>query len=283
MDSAVEQEAESVVVVEVPESEPAESRGGCNACSVDLLEGVRAGSSAHAHCAGEKPHRVMWISGLTFPEIAAALGRDRSTVWREVRRNHSHTHGFKHAGRVKGQALRSVAGRRHGLYRWGYDAAAAQQRASSRTCRPRQVKLGYRPSVRTTARQYRPRGTASAGWGSGFARGMPTRLADGRVGQAASPVVPATDLVLACSHFAPDTRSCRCRTRRSIRRCTCSLGATCGASSATRQCPASGRAIWSATRRHVAERRWKDSAAALSQPRSEAGGSLNWGAPVRIW
>jgi transposase, IS30 family len=119
---------------------------------------------------------AMWISGLTFPEIAAALGRDRSTVWREVRRNHSHTHGFKHAGRVKGQALRSMVVRGSGLYRWGYDAAAAQQRASSRACRPRQVKLGYRPSPRTTVRQYRPRGTASTGWGSGFARGLPTDL-----------------------------------------------------------------------------------------------------------
>jgi transposase, IS30 family len=119
---------------------------------------------------------VMWVSGLTFPEIAAVLGRDRSTVWREVGRNHSHTHGFKHAGRAKGQALRSVAVRGHGLYRWGYDAQAAQQRASSRACRPRQVKLGYRPCVRTTVRQYRSRGTAPAGWGSGFARGMPTDL-----------------------------------------------------------------------------------------------------------
>jgi IS30 family transposase len=119
---------------------------------------------------------AMWISGLTFPEIAAALGRDRSTVWREVRRNHSHTHGFKHAGRAKGQALRSMPGRGSGLYRWGYDAQAAQQRAASRACRPRQVKLGYRPSPRTTVRQYRPRGTASTGWGSGFTRGLPTEL-----------------------------------------------------------------------------------------------------------
>lgn len=58
---------------------------------------------------------AMWISGLTFPEIAAALGRDRSTVWREVRRNHSRTHGFKHSGREMGQSLRSTAARREGL------------------------------------------------------------------------------------------------------------------------------------------------------------------------
>lgn len=123
-------------------------------------------------------HRIeaMWISGFTFPGIAAVHGRDRSTVWREVRRNHSRTHGFKRSGRGTGQALRSTAGRRDGLYRWGYEARSAHQRAVSRSRRPRQVKLGFRPTPRSSSRPYRPRGTGVHGWGSGFSRGMPTDL-----------------------------------------------------------------------------------------------------------
>lgn len=58
---------------------------------------------------------AMWVSGLTFPEIGAVMDRDRSTIWREVRRNHSHTHGLKHAGRHRGQALPTLATRGHGL------------------------------------------------------------------------------------------------------------------------------------------------------------------------
>ncbi len=119
---------------------------------------------------------AMWVCGLTFPEIAVVLGRDRSTVWREVRRNHSRTHGFKHSGREKGQALRSTAGRGHGLYRWGYEARAAHQRAASKARRPRQVKLGFRATPRSSPRQYCPRGTAGHGWGSGFSKGMPSDL-----------------------------------------------------------------------------------------------------------
>ncbi len=119
---------------------------------------------------------AMWIAGLTFPDIAAVLGRDRSTIWREVSRNHSRTHGLKHAGRQRGEALRAVVTRGHGLYRWGYEADAAHARAASRARRPRQVKLGFVPTPRASAKRYRPRGTASAGWGSGFARGVPTEL-----------------------------------------------------------------------------------------------------------
>ena len=119
---------------------------------------------------------AMWISGLTFPEIGALLGRDRSTIWREIRRNHSHTHGFKHAGRQRGQALRTIPNRGHGLYRWGYEARAAEALALGRARRPRQVKLGFAPMRRASSTPYRPRGTSAAGWGSGFARGVPTEL-----------------------------------------------------------------------------------------------------------
>ena len=126
----------------------------------------------------EERNRIeaMWISGLTSPEIGAVMDRDRSTIWREVRRNHSHTHGLKHAGRHRGQTLRTLGRRGHGLYRWGYEASAAQARAASRARRPRQVKLGFAPGPRASSKQYRPRGTAAAGWGSGFACGAPTEL-----------------------------------------------------------------------------------------------------------
>ena len=38
------------------------------------------------------------------------------------------------------------------------------------------MKLGFAPSPRASSKPYRPRGTAAAGWGSGFARGAPTEL-----------------------------------------------------------------------------------------------------------
>ncbi len=111
---------------------------------------------------------AMWGSGLTCPQIARALDRDRGTVWREVNRNHSHTHGPKHGGRAKGSLLRHADRPISGLYRWGYDAAKAQTRADKHARRPRQVKLGYH-----LASPSRPRG---GGWGKGFARGTPTAL-----------------------------------------------------------------------------------------------------------
>ncbi len=125
---------------------------------------------------------AMWVAGLPCPQIAAELGRDRSTVWREVRRNHSQTHGSKHGGRAKGNLLRHAQRPAKGLYRWGYDAAKAQARADTRARRPRQVKLGYH-----LASPGRPRG---GGWGKGYARGVPTalrRIVVGRLAKRWSP------------------------------------------------------------------------------------------------
>ncbi|MFI6261939.1 helix-turn-helix domain-containing protein, partial [Micromonospora sp. NPDC051006] len=34
---------------------------------------------------------VLFGQGLSFPQIAAVIGRDRTTVWREVSRNHCYT------------------------------------------------------------------------------------------------------------------------------------------------------------------------------------------------
>jgi IS30 family transposase len=33
---------------------------------------------------------VLFGEGYTFPQIAEVIGRDRTTVWREVKRNNSH-------------------------------------------------------------------------------------------------------------------------------------------------------------------------------------------------
>jgi transposase, IS30 family len=84
---------------------------------------------------------VLFGEGYTFPQIAEAVGRDRSTVWREVKRNNSHR------GLV-GVGARHPLGRRGGgrgglggLYRWAYCARDAQRRADAQAKRPRLGKL----------------------------------------------------------------------------------------------------------------------------------------------
>jgi IS30 family transposase len=75
---------------------------------------------------------AFWVAGWTIPAIAAQLGRHRSTIWREVEQYHSARHGPKNPlGRSMG-----------GLYRWGYRAQWAQQRAQSRARRPKTPRLG---------------------------------------------------------------------------------------------------------------------------------------------
>jgi IS30 family transposase len=85
--------------------------------------------------------------GLTFPEIADAIGRDRTTVWRAVSRNNSHNGlngmGARHPLR-RSNDNRSGLG---GAYRWAYSARDAQKRADTRAKRPRPHKL--RPSPRS--------------------------------------------------------------------------------------------------------------------------------------
>ena len=75
---------------------------------------------------------TLWGEGLTIPAIAGKVGRDRTTIWREIKRNNSHRHGRKHPGgaRAHQQGL-------GGLYRWGYLACWAQQHADVRAKRPR--------------------------------------------------------------------------------------------------------------------------------------------------
>jgi transposase, IS30 family len=85
-----------------------------------------------------------WRAGWSIPQIAAEVGRDRSTVWREVRRNNSARHGPKNPL----GAQRAAAGRRMGIYGVGYDPARAQLRAHRRGLRPRGGRMRDEPELR---------------------------------------------------------------------------------------------------------------------------------------
>jgi IS30 family transposase len=81
---------------------------------------------------------TLWRVGRSIPQIAVVIGRHRSTVWRELTRNHSYRHGCKHPGGRR-DARRTGLG---GIYRWGYLAQRAQARATARARRPKPAKLG---------------------------------------------------------------------------------------------------------------------------------------------
>jgi transposase, IS30 family len=87
--------------------------------------------------------------GQSIPRIAEVIGRDRSTVWRELNRNHSYRHGQKHpGGRHPGVDRRGQAGQ-GGLYRWGDLARRAHERAIARGRRPKPAKLRPGTPLRT--------------------------------------------------------------------------------------------------------------------------------------
>jgi IS30 family transposase len=84
---------------------------------------------------------VLFGQGLTFPQIAAVIGRDRSTVWREVKRNNAYR-GWVQSGTVHpGRARKGHSAGLGGAYRWRYCHRVAQQRAAARARRPRPGKL----------------------------------------------------------------------------------------------------------------------------------------------
>ena len=79
---------------------------------------------------------VAWSHGASMPQIAVMLGRDRSTVWREVQRNNSYRHGPKNPSRRGKSNPQGWPG----LYRWGYEAHWAHQEARLRARRPKQAR-----------------------------------------------------------------------------------------------------------------------------------------------
>lgn len=83
---------------------------------------------------------VLFGQGLTFPAIARAIGRDRTTVWREVNRNNAYRGAHLLAPPTRSPAGRGSRGR-GGAYRWVYAHERAQFKADRRARRPRAGKL----------------------------------------------------------------------------------------------------------------------------------------------
>jgi IS30 family transposase len=86
---------------------------------------------------------ALWGQGFRIPQIAAALGRDRTVVWRELTRNNS---GRRAGARHPGGASRVRPDGLAGVYRWAYSAGQAQTRSVIRARRPKPRKLlpGFR-------------------------------------------------------------------------------------------------------------------------------------------
>jgi transposase, IS30 family len=80
---------------------------------------------------------ALWTAGRTMPQIAAQLGRHRSTVWRELEAHNSARHGPKNP-----RGARDHVPGCGGSYRWGYRADWAHAVARRMARRPRPVKLG---------------------------------------------------------------------------------------------------------------------------------------------
>jgi IS30 family transposase len=88
---------------------------------------------------------VLFGQGLSFPQIGAVIGRDASTVYREVRRNNSgRGSGVPGGARHPGGRHRYARDPGRGLggpYRWKYSHQRAQIRADQRARRPKPFKL----------------------------------------------------------------------------------------------------------------------------------------------
>lgn len=92
----------------------------------------------------ERAQIEVFGQGGSFPQIAVAIGRDRSTVWREVKRNNSYRRSNVAGGsgaRHPGRATTACPGGLGGLYRWTYSHVAAQDKADARARRYRPGKL----------------------------------------------------------------------------------------------------------------------------------------------
>lgn len=85
---------------------------------------------------------VLYGQGLNAPGIAVVIGRDRSTIWRELRRNQLRM-GRALAGGTSHPRARTLSNPQgwDGLYRWRYSHQAAQRRADGRARRRQARKL----------------------------------------------------------------------------------------------------------------------------------------------
>ena len=83
---------------------------------------------------------VLFGQGLTFPAIGRVIGRDRTTVWREVSRNNAYRGAHLLSAPTRSPAGRGPRGR-GGAYRWVYAHERAQAKADRRARRPRAGKL----------------------------------------------------------------------------------------------------------------------------------------------
>jgi transposase, IS30 family len=105
---------------------------------------------------------TLWRVGRSIPQIAEVIDRPRSTVWRELSRYHSYRHGHKNPlGR------RGTRPGRGGLYRWGYRAGRAQERATKAARRAKTAKLGPDQPLRSVVlarlrKRHSPRQIAEA-------------------------------------------------------------------------------------------------------------------------
>lgn len=97
---------------------------------------------------------ALWGQGLGIPQIAVAIGRDRTVVWRELTRNNSGRRaGTRHPGRS-----RTDHPGLGGVYRWSYSGSMAQSKTLIRARRPKPRKLlpgfaGPRPLLGELVRQ----------------------------------------------------------------------------------------------------------------------------------
>lgn len=89
---------------------------------------------------------ALWLQGFRIPQIAVAVGRDRTVIWRELTRNNS---GRRAGARHPGGARSDHPGL-GGVYRWAYSAMQAQTRTVIRSRRPKPRKLlpGFREPAR---------------------------------------------------------------------------------------------------------------------------------------
>ena len=85
---------------------------------------------------------VLYGQGLRAPQIAAVIGRDRSTVWRELGRNQIRMGRPVEGGTAhpQGRSRENPHGWA-GIYRWRYSHQVAQRRADARARRRRARKL----------------------------------------------------------------------------------------------------------------------------------------------